>query len=133
MKGRRFMEKFGDFARALSRLAEGLALDSDSSIVVDGCIQRFEFTYELSWNAMKAYLEYQGLPDARTPRDVIRESYRIGIIQDGDAWLDMMADRNLTSHVYDEVMARDIYEKIRGKHWRSLSMLQDKLNEVSAK
>jgi len=95
MESRRFKERLGDFDRALSRLTEGLALDSDSSIVVDGCIQRFEFTYELSWNTMKAYLEYQGLPDLGTPRDVIRESYRIGLIEDGDAWLDMMTDRNL--------------------------------------
>lgn len=132
MESRRFKERLGDFDQTLSRLAEGLALDSDSSIVVDGCIQRFEFTYELSWNTMKAYLEYQGLPDLRTPRDVIRESYRIGLIEDGDAWLDMMTDRNLTSHVHDEVMARDIYDKIRNKHWRSLSALLERLKEVSA-
>lgn len=132
MESRRFKERLGDFDQTLSRLAEGLALDSDSSIVVDGCIQRFEFTYELSWNTMKAYLEYQGLPDLGTPRDVIRESYRIGLIEDGDAWLDMMTDRNLTSHVYDEVMARDIYDKIRNKHWRSLSALLERLKEVSA-
>jgi len=132
MESRRFKERLGDFDRALSRLTEGLTLDSDSSIVIDGCIQRFEFSYELSWNTMKAYLEYQGLLDPRTPRDVIRETYRIGLIEDGDAWLDMMADRNLTSHVYDEIMARDIYDKIRNKHWRSLTALLERLKEVSA-
>ena len=46
MESRRFKERLGDFDRALSRLTEGLALDSDSSIVVDGCIKRFEFTDE---------------------------------------------------------------------------------------
>ncbi|MCR4425250.1 MAG: nucleotidyltransferase substrate binding protein [Firmicutes bacterium] len=100
-ENQRFMERLEDFARALSRLAEGLAMDSDSSIIVDGCIRRFEFTYELGWNASKAYLEYGGALNPRTPREIIRESYRVGLIEDGDAWLDMMVDRNLTSHTYD--------------------------------
>ena len=69
MESRRFTERPGDFARVLSRLTEGLALDSDSSTVIGGCIRRLESAYQPFWDAMKAYLEHQGLTDARAFRD----------------------------------------------------------------
>ena len=44
----------------------------------------------------------------------------------------LRSGEDVKSHVYDEVMARDIYDKIRNKHWRSLSALLERLKEVSA-
>jgi hypothetical protein len=45
--------------------------------------------------------------------------------------LGLRSGEDVKSHVYDEVMARDIYDKIRSKHWKSLSMLLERLREVS--
>jgi hypothetical protein len=35
------------------------------------------------------------------------------LIHDGDMWIDMMTDRNRTSHIYDEDGARINYLKIK--------------------
>jgi nucleotidyltransferase substrate binding protein (TIGR01987 family) len=121
---RRFNERFQDFTNALARLAESLNMKMESSIIIDGVIQRFEFTYELAWKVMKAYLEQQGVFEPKTPREVFRESYKIGLIADGDGWLDMMTDRNLTSHTYNEAAAREIYQKIKTNHWELFNQLQ---------
>lgn len=112
----RLKEKLKDFQNAYDRLIEGLEMEKTSSIIIDGVIQRFEFTFELSWKLMKAYLEYQGFEEAKSPRSTIRLAYQNGIIEDGDQWIDMMIDRNRTSHIYDEEQAKEIYSKIKEKH-----------------
>lgn len=128
-ENQRFNERFQDFTNALTRLTESLNLKMESSIIIDGVIQRFEFTYELAWKAMKAYLEQQGVFEPKTPREVFRESYKIGLITDGDGWLDMMTDRNLTSHTYNEAAALETYGKIKAKHWGLFNQLQQQLKE----
>jgi len=47
-----------DFARAVTRLDEAIALPKDP-IVRDSAIQRFEISFELCWKFLKAYLEEQ--------------------------------------------------------------------------
>lgn len=126
-ENQRFSERFQDFNNALARLTESLKMKIESSIIIDGVIQRFEFTYELAWKVMKAYLEQQGVFEPKTPREVFRESYKIGLITDGDGWLDMMIDRNLTSHTYNEAAAMEIYKKIKTKHWGLFNHLQSQL------
>src|SRR3989338_11079663 len=69
-------EKLSDFQSALARLDEALSKDIKAeSLFLDGTIQRFEFTYELSWKLMKAYLRYLGV-DVDNPRNAIRESLK---------------------------------------------------------
>ncbi len=111
MKKERLYERLEDYKRAVSRLNEGTSLEIKDDIVYDGVIQRFEFTFELSWKLMKDFLEYTGLTELRSPRGTIREAYAYGLIDDGDQWIDMMVDRNKTSHLYDEEESRVIYEK----------------------
>jgi nucleotidyltransferase substrate binding protein (TIGR01987 family) len=108
----RIIERFGDYKSALERLEEGLQIEPDNSIIVDGVIQRFEFTFELAWKLMKDCLEYEGI-EVKSPRTTIKEAYRIEMVNDGDGWIDMMIDRNKTSHIYDENEAKAIYKKIK--------------------
>ena len=80
--------------------------------VRDALIQRFEFTYETAWKALKRYLEELGIPDRNSPREVIKEAYTQKLIVDETLWLQMIRDRNLTSHLYQEQLAREIAERI---------------------
>ncbi len=103
-------EKLG---RALDRLDEVLALPGDG-LAVDAAIQRFEFTFELFWKTLKRALEEAGRRPSGSPRDVLSFGWRDDWL-DGDEqlWLDMLADRNRTSHLYDEALARQVYARIR--------------------
>lgn len=127
MTEKRLKEKLNDYKNALERLKESLEMDISASIVLDGIIQRFEFSYELSWKIIKEYLEYQGIIEARTPRETFKEGFKSGIIDDGDAWMDMIQDRNLTSHTYSEKTALEIYKKIKSKHYDNLKKLYDNI------
>ncbi len=120
MKQERIEELFTDFKEALERLREAVNEDlSKGNIVVDGTIQRFEFTFELAWKLIKAVLEYNGI-EADTPRIVIKEAFKAKILKDGDGWIDMLEDRNKTSHIYDENQALKIYNKIKNDHLKLL-------------
>jgi len=115
MKKEKINQLSDDLSRALKRLSEACRLSGRQTIVVDAVIQRFEFSFELSWKLMKEVLAYDGI-DALSPRAVIKEGFRTKLINDGDAWIDMLEDRNKTSHIYDEKQANDIYVKIKKRH-----------------
>lgn len=116
MTRERVKELFSDFISSLSRLEEALGEDlGKGSIVVDGTIQRFEFTFELAWKLAKALLSHSGI-EASTPRAAIKEAFHAGMIEDGQAWIDMLEDRNKTSHIYDEKTALKIYGKIKNTY-----------------
>ncbi|MEJ6949642.1 nucleotidyltransferase substrate binding protein [Natronospora cellulosivora (SeqCode)] len=127
----RLKEKYLDFKNAYQRLDEALAIQDQTDIVIDGTIQRFEFTFELSWKLMKYYLEYQGFQDVKSPRATIRTAFQEGLIIDGEAWIDLMVDRNKTSHLYDEKEARKIFKKIQDSHIKRFEELLARLkNEL---
>ena len=113
---KRLNERFRDFSNALKRLEEATR-EVPSEIVIDGTIQRYEFTFELAWKTMKDYLEYNGIVnDVATPRGIIQQAYISTVIDDGKIWIQMMLDRNSLSHLYDEEKSRIIYDNIRSKY-----------------
>jgi nucleotidyltransferase substrate binding protein (TIGR01987 family) len=113
MSEERIQQSLNNLERALARLKEALGEPASNSLVIDGTLQRFEFVIELYWKAFKRLLEREGI-QANTPRESIKQAYQVGWIEDEDAWLEMLRDRNETSHVYDEATARRIYESIKG-------------------
>lgn len=105
-------QSFSNLENAISRLEEALAVKEPDSLVIDGTIQRFEFMLELFWKSIKRLLAVEGV-QVDTPKNALKEAYQLGWLHDETAWLQMMRDRNLTSHVYDEEMAERIYEDIK--------------------
>ena len=101
-----------NLGRALGRLDEALSVPAENPLAIDATIQRFEFTIELFWKALKRFLQHEGI-EAATPRSVLRHAYQIGWLENEDAWLQMLKDRNESSHTYNEAKAREIYEHIR--------------------
>jgi nucleotidyltransferase substrate binding protein (TIGR01987 family) len=101
--------------RALAALDRGLArwtaMPADEELR-DACIQRFEFTFELSWKMLKRRLEID-LPNAQeldgmTYRTLIRVGAEQGLVQDVTAWLVFRDKRNITSHTYNAAKAAEV-------------------------
>lgn len=95
---------------AFARLKESVEQAIDE-LDRDGVIQRFEFTFELFWKTTRMLLEYEGFSCAG-PRSCIKEGARRGFLTRGEILLDMLEDRNKTSHIYDESTAKEIFERI---------------------
>jgi hypothetical protein len=110
MSKERFAERQADVRASTSRLAEAVA-QTESELIRDATIQRFEFTFEVIWKTMKLYLERQGY-ECGGPRSTLKKAFAENLIptpEEADRWLQMLEDRNLTTHAYDETLARQIY------------------------
>lgn len=124
---KRFQERKEDFKNATERLKEALN-EEVTDIVIDGVLHRFEFTFELAWKTMKDYLEYQGIiGKIGSPREIIKEAFSVGLIENGETWIDMMLSRNTLSHLYDEETSREIYDKIKEEYIQEFVKLIEKL------
>ncbi len=111
----RWLQRFDNYKKAFKQLKDALELSMTRDLSLlekQGVIQSFEFTHELAWNLIKDYLEYQGYTNIKGSRDVFREAFKIGIIKDGELWMQTIKARNITSHVYDESMVNDVYNVI---------------------
>lgn len=115
----RWRQRLDNYRKALVRLrtaAEKIRVSPQpdeelADLMNEGLIQRFEYTHELAWNLMKDYETYQGYTDIRGSRDAIRKALAIGLIDD-PKWMETIADRNLTSHNYDESAAAEVQRTI---------------------
>ncbi|MDO5556408.1 MAG: HI0074 family nucleotidyltransferase substrate-binding subunit [Clostridia bacterium] len=126
----RFQQKRADFYSALERLEESL-IEKPTDIIIDGCLHRFEFTFELAWKVIKSYLEYMGVSEKTgSPRETIQNGFKQGLIENGEGWIEMMLSRNALSHLYDEKESRKIYSDIKEKHIKLLKELKEKLNTI---
>lgn len=116
---------------AVQRLDEAVEYykESPNDIKRDGAIQRFEFCAELSWKTIRLYLIDQGFLDVKGPKSVLREAYSYDIIDDEDVWIAILDDRNLTSHVYDEKTADEIFQRIKNEYLPVFKKLSEFLSE----
>lgn len=119
------MKKQANFLSAVERLGEGAAeyAAQPTTLQRDGLIQRFEFTFELAWKSMKEYLEDQGVAALQFPKQVLTEAYAAGMLQDDQVWLQMLASRNITSHIYSDSEAAAIAGEITGHYLPALREL----------
>lgn len=123
MTKERVSQKLGNYKKALARLEEALAEKEPDQYVYDAVIKRFEFTYELAWKLLKAFIEYKGGEDVRFPRDIFKEAYAKGLLENGEVWLSMLQDRNLSSHTYSQERAMEIYNRVKDIYFEEFIQL----------
>ena len=92
--------------QAFARFCEAI-VSIDDEIHRDGAIQRFEYTFELSWKTLKRFLAESGIR-ANSPREVFRLAARAQLIDDPLIWFDFLEKRNQLSHVYREEYAQQV-------------------------
>ena len=111
----RWRYRFANYQQAVGLLREAMDQRRDSGLnqlETEGAIRRFKFTLDLAWNAMKDYLEHQGVVfDQITPRAIIRKAYEANVTVHGETWMDAFDARNKMAHTYD---AR-VFEQVVGE------------------
>lgn len=127
----RWQQRFHNFRRVLKQLDEAMAVMQQrdlSKLEKQGVIQGFEYCYELGWNSLKDFLVWQGIDGIVGSRDTIREAFSKGLVSDGHGWMQMLTDRNRTSHTYEET-AEAILSNIQKQHHPLLKTLEKTLAE----
>jgi nucleotidyltransferase substrate binding protein (TIGR01987 family) len=106
----------GQFRSACDRLAEVLAMPVDADgIVRDSAIQRFEFTFELFWKTLKAWATKR-MDEVHTASDAVEYAQIRKLIcsEEEELGRQLIRWRNMTSHLYEESMAEEIFSRIPG-------------------
>lgn len=75
-----------NLGNSLQRRGEALEEGASNSLIIDGTIQRIEFSIELYWKTLKRLLSVEGI-ETNTPREVLKEAYSAGWLQNETAWL----------------------------------------------
>lgn len=122
----RWRQCFDNFQRAFQTLVEAVDLARTrelSKLEQHGLIRSFEFTHELAWNVLKDYLEAQGFVGIIGSKNATREAFKNGLIADGDAWMDMIKARNLTSHTYNVELAQSIVKNILAQFYPAFAAM----------
>ncbi|MCX6938363.1 MAG: nucleotidyltransferase substrate binding protein [Verrucomicrobia bacterium] len=130
----RWIQRFQNYRKALSRLSEAVALAGErplSDLEQQGLIQGFEYTHELGWNVLKDYLEHQGFVNIIGSKGASREAFKNALITDGEAWMDMIKARNATSHTYKPEVADEITRDVLGRFYPALVSLEQRMAELA--
>lgn len=110
----RWHQRFENYQKALVHLNDAVALSKErelTNLEKQGLIQGFEYTHELAWKTMQDFFKDKGEAKIIGSKDATRLAFKYEIIMNGQVWMDMIDDRNLTSYTYNE----DVTEKIN-KH-----------------
>ncbi len=97
-----------EFKKALISLEAALSLPEDD-VTRDASIQRFEFCVELAWKSARKVMGTA----STAPKQVIREMAQADLVSDVEFWLKAIDQRNLSSHTYNERLAKEVYQFAR--------------------
>ena len=100
------------FEKALQSLTLVLK-EKENAITRDAAIQRFKYTFELSWKVLRRYFKINNNLEIFNVKDIFREAGKQGLIEKVEKWFEYLEARNLTSHTYDEAIADKVYTKAK--------------------
>jgi len=125
----RWLQRFENLQRALAQLRAAIAAHQampENDLFVIALIKAYEFSFELSWKTLKDLLAWNGV-DARLPREVLKQAFATGLVDDGQLWIDMLEQRNLMAHTYHQARALQAAHQISDSFWPALAGLERSL------
>ena len=127
----RWKQRFSNYQKALVQLTKFIDKGDLNELEEQGLIQAFEYTHELAWNLLRDYLRDQGAQNINGSKDAVRAAFQVGLIEDGETWMDMIKDRNRTSHTYNQVTAEAIATNIKTRFFALFVELREKMQVLS--
>jgi nucleotidyltransferase substrate binding protein (TIGR01987 family) len=131
----RWLYRFENFKHAFTLLREAIYTMQErelNQLEKEGIIQRFEYTWELTWKVLKDYLEYKGITfDTITPATVIKSAIAANLIQNGEIWMNALDSRNKMSHTYDFKKFELIIVDIKKNYFPEIENMYLKMLEFS--
>jgi len=129
----RWKQRFQNYKKALATLVKGVQQYYDtglSELEKQGLIHGFELTHELSWKVMQDFLKDKGEVNIYGSKDATRLAFNRGLLTNGEAWMNMIADRNLSSHTYQEEISEQILLRIVRIYFELFVNFENKMNEL---
>lgn len=126
----RWKQRFQNLKKASELLIEAAENKNLNRLEMEGLVQRFELSFELAWKTIKDFLESKGI-SLHYPRDILKEAFQAGLLNDGALWLEMLDKRNILSHTYNEEAFLDAICNIKKRYAPEIKTLIMKLEKES--
>lgn len=122
-----WIQRLANYNRALDQVEAAVSLANQrtlSSLEQFGVVHCFECSHELGWNVLRDYLKNQGTQQLYGSKDTVREAFAVGLLEDGETWMEMIRDRNLSSHTYNIAVANAIVGRVINTYIHAFKKLQ---------
>lgn len=132
----RWLQRFDNYTRVLKQLQSAVKLSRQRNLTeleAQGMVQTFEYTHELAWKTLKDFLKNRGISNIYGSNDATKEAFRLGLIKEGEIWMNMIKSRNMTLHTYNEDTAHEIVTDILAKYYHEFVTLKEALTELKEK
>lgn len=106
---------------------ENFELEEVDELLKEGFIHRFEYTFGMACDSMKAYAESKNSKTISGNAHIIREASRLGIIENTEAWLDMIKTISSAPHTYSKITTEEIFEKLIDSYYVLLLDFEGKM------
>lgn len=129
----RWKQRLNNLKLALGQLGDAVNLSKQRDLSLleqQGLIQAFEFTHELAWNVIKDYFYFQGNSAITGSRDASREAFKVGLVENGDIWMEMIQSRNRTSHTYNQDLAKKIADRVINAYFPTFEAFTNKMESL---
>lgn len=129
----RFIQRFENFLKAFKELDNAVSLARTkelSRLEKQGVIQDFEYNHELAWNVLKDFLQAEGKAEVYGSKSATREAFNVGLIGDGEVWMNMIEDRNQTVHTYNESLSEEIFQRIVKEYFLQFVLFKEKFEKL---
>ena len=125
----RWQQRFANFCQALDQLETFFQPPALNERERHAQLQALEYCFELGRHTLRDLLLAEGNAGLIGSRDTLRLAFRVGLIGDGEAWLAMVQDRNLTSHTYNRSTAEQVSQQVEGRYLPCFRELRQVLSE----
>ena len=127
----RWKQRFSNYVKALGQLQKFIEKGELNELEDQGLIQAFEYTFELSWNLLKDYLQYeQAVEIIHGSRDTFRIAYQRNLLEDGSVLMEMVEGRIQSNHTYQESIVFEIKQKVIQKYFSCFLKLKSKMESL---
>jgi nucleotidyltransferase substrate binding protein (TIGR01987 family) len=129
----RWIQRLDSWTRAMEQMKRFMSLNELDEFQEQGLIQCFEYNHELAWKTQKDFLEAQGVQELYGSKNVVQQAFAIGLIADGEVWMDMIKSRNLSVHTYNEETKQQVVSAITDNYYDTFLALHAKLTDLANK
>lgn len=99
--------------RSLNKLAESCHVENEvNGLQIDAALHRFEFAWDRLVKAWECFLALEGIR-AYAPRDIVKQAYLLGWIDNEGLWLRCLSDRLAAGEVYSDQDGVALFSNVR--------------------
>lgn len=102
-----------------------------NEFIVSGIFLKYKVVFDFAVKVLKELLRYEGcsVGNSGSPREIIKEAYKMYDCIEEEVWLSMLRDRNDLTHIYDGEQAQKLVNVILEKYIPAFVVLQENIED----